>query len=58
MKLTREVIKAKCDFCKDRARFDDQTKAGPWAYMCEHHHKLNGVGKIGYILKWEKDEQE
>ena len=40
----------KCQFCDALARYDDKTKMGPWAYMCERHHKVYGVG-VGYKLE-------
>lgn len=36
----------KCDFCGKPAPYDDKTKWGPWANMCEEHEKQNGL-RIG-----------
>jgi hypothetical protein len=41
-----------CDLCKDLgkstpAAYDGKTTFGPWAYMCEEHWKLYGVGQLG-----------
>jgi hypothetical protein len=38
-----------CDLCKETggnsaARYDAKTQFGPWAYMCEAHFKLDGIG--------------
>lgn len=39
-----------CDLCKQEGRddvpahYDGATIYGPWAYMCEAHHGLYGVG--------------
>lgn len=33
-----------CDFCQEKALYDGATKQGPWAYMCEHHFRIFGVG--------------
>jgi hypothetical protein len=33
-----------CDFCKEIALYDGKTHLGPWAYMCERHFNLYGVG--------------
>lgn len=38
-----------CDICKaigttTEAHYDGKTIHGPWAYMCEAHFKLQGVG--------------
>lgn len=53
--MTKELVKVKvtkipfCDFCKNRnietpASYDARSKYGPWAYMCEDHFKVFGVG--------------
>jgi hypothetical protein len=37
-----------CDFgCGETARYDAQTKMGPWAFMCQSCFDLNGPGKLG-----------
>lgn len=38
-----------CDFCKVEgflveAAYDGKTRGGPWAWMCNRHFKLVGVG--------------
>jgi hypothetical protein len=35
-----------CDFCKAKtpSSVDGKTKMGPWAYMCEKHFAVYGVG--------------
>jgi hypothetical protein len=38
-----------CDICKSGgqvrpAQYDGKTKLGPWAFMCEFHFNLIGVG--------------
>ncbi len=33
-----------CQFCSADARYDAKTKMGPWAYMCETHFRVYGVG--------------
>ncbi len=38
-----------CDFCASwgrirEAHYDGKTAQGPWAYMCESHFKLHGIG--------------
>lgn len=38
-----------CDFCKvykfeHSAHYDGRTTMGPWAYMCELHYLMYGVG--------------
>ena len=43
-----------CDFCSDDggqepARYDEKTRFGSWANMCERHHKMYGTG-IGSVL--------
>lgn len=30
-------IKPKCDFCNQPAKYDTQTKLGPWAFVCDAH---------------------
>jgi hypothetical protein len=34
----------KCDFCHTMAKYDGKTKQGPWAFMCNQHFKIHGVG--------------
>jgi hypothetical protein len=41
-----------CDICKTEGRetpaaYDGKTVYGPWAYMCEQHWQLVGVGQLG-----------
>ena len=40
-----------CDFCKEQglekpypARYDGKTTFGPWAYMCNAHYSVYGMG--------------
>ena len=33
-----------CDFCKEVAVYDGKTRMGPWAFMCEYHFMMNGIG--------------
>ena len=33
-----------CDFCHKVAGYDGQTKMGSWAYMCEEHFEMYGIG--------------
>lgn len=38
-----------CDFCKQEghmteAKYDGRTNLGPWAYMCERHFRIYGIG--------------
>ncbi len=38
-----------CDFCKEKfneikATYDGVTTYGKWAYMCEYHFELYGIG--------------
>ena len=33
-----------CDFCKKIAGYDGRTKVVQWAYMCEFHFHIYGVG--------------
>ena len=41
---TAIVMLPSCDFCKEIALYDGKTHLGPWAYMCERHFNLYGVG--------------
>jgi len=34
----------KCNFCDKPAHYDGKTTMGPWAYMCEEHFKMYGIG--------------
>lgn len=34
----------KCDFCSKPASYDGKTAMGPWAYMCDTHFRMYGVG--------------
>ena len=34
----------RCDFCSAKAEYDGKTRDGPWAYMCEAHFRLRGIG--------------
>ena len=36
-----------CDFCENDAEYDAATHFGPWAYMCEVHLNLHGLGRLG-----------
>lgn len=33
-----------CDFCDRLAAVDGLMKRGQWAYMCEDHYSIHGVG--------------
>lgn len=33
-----------CSFCPETAAYDGATRMGPWAYMCESHFTLVGLG--------------
>jgi len=33
-----------CDFCPKEALYDGKTKFGDWAYMCQNHFNLYGIG--------------
>ena len=35
---------SQCNFCSETAAYDGRTKMGPWAYMCEEHFEIQGVG--------------
>lgn len=55
-KQTKIANWKKCDFCDKQAKFDAKTKFGPWAYMCDHHFQINGIGLgtgLGQRLKLE-----
>ena len=41
-----------CDIpnCDEEAKYDEKTKMGPWAYLCEAHHQKVGIG-IGTKLE-------
>lgn len=54
MKMTKEIIHRKCDLCNAPARYDDKTRMGPWAYLCENHQQEFGCG-IGTVLRKETD---
>ena len=44
-KNTTELLELRyCDFCKAVAHYDGKTKIGPWAYMCEEHFQMYGIG--------------
>lgn len=39
----------KCDLCKEQgidvdAYYDGKTRLGPWAYMCDVHFDVYGIG--------------
>lgn len=34
----------KCDFCKNKARYDGKTSMGPWANMCPICFGKHGIG--------------
>jgi|SRR5215467_391330 len=45
--LTAEVTGTefpRCDFCSAQAEYDGKTVMGPWAYMCQTHFEILGVG--------------
>jgi len=38
-----------CDFCREQgitspAHYDGKTALGPWAYMCNAHYTVYGIG--------------
>jgi hypothetical protein len=33
-----------CNICKAPAKYDAKTTNGPWAYLCEDHYQVYGVG--------------
>ena len=41
----------KCDFCKEAAKYDGKTKAGPWAFMCEVHMEKYGIKLPGLCME-------
>ena len=41
---TAIVMLPSCDFCEEIALYNGKTHVGPWAYMCERHFNLYGVG--------------
>ena len=52
----------KCDFCEEPAEYNARTRFGPWAYLCEKHFKMYGVG-LGLgrgqtLIEREKEEAE
>jgi hypothetical protein len=43
-----------CDVCKalqydepKEASYDARTRSGQWAFLCEDHFELHGLGKLG-----------
>ena len=52
-----------CDFCKEQgvakeAHYDGSTTIGPWAYMCNAHYSVYGMGLgtgVGQRLILESD---
>jgi hypothetical protein len=38
------AVRPKCGFCGKPAEYDGATTQGPWAFMCEDHFLLDGVG--------------
>jgi hypothetical protein len=34
----------KCQFCPNPAQYDGRTGMGPWAYMCDLHFQMHGLG--------------
>ena len=52
MKRGEEVVVAKlplCDFCKSAgkardARYDAVVYGAGWAYMCQSHYEIHGIG--------------
>jgi len=61
MKETKTIVKEDCDFCGKNAFYDGKTIKGPWAFMCEEHFNLYGVGLgigKGQILKIDKTIEE
>lgn len=46
MKTTQMDELPKCDMpnCNKEAAYDEKTKMGPWAHLCEDHHQKVGVG--------------
>tara|TARA_R100001086_G_scaffold211788_1_gene127796 strand:+ start:449 stop:709 length:261 start_codon:yes stop_codon:yes gene_type:complete len=49
---TAKVLKLpKCDYCLSNAKYDAQTKQGPWAYMCNSHFNQHArTKKLGLGL--------
>lgn len=45
-----ELPKCNMPNCEEEAEYDEKTKMGPWAYLCEAHHQEVGVG-IGTKLE-------
>lgn len=41
---TAFMILPRCDFCRKIAFYDGKTSMGLWAYMCEDHFILYGIG--------------
>lgn len=40
-----------CDFCKAPAKFDSKMRdRSSWAYMCEPHWHILGIGRLGLGL--------
>jgi hypothetical protein len=55
-----------CDVCRHTygrltlALYDGKTKHGPWAYMCQEHFDLLGVGRgpLGQLLIVDDEKEE
>jgi len=45
-----DLPKCQIPGCQETAGYDEKTKMGPWAYLCETHHEEFGVG-IGTKLE-------
>jgi len=44
MEIAKVFEKKSCNFCGDEAKWDGRTVFGAWAYMCDLHFALYGVG--------------
>ncbi len=48
MKTVRKTELPKCDFCPEKAEYDNPTVQGPWANMCPACYGKYGSGSIGF----------
>lgn len=42
--ITLVKERPKCDFCDCPAIYDGKTEEGRWAYMCDKHFAVYGIG--------------
>jgi hypothetical protein len=44
--ITKAYVVAlpKCDYCEAQAHYDGATTQGPWAFMCDDHFRIYGMG--------------